>query len=373
MLDTKSDSLFLPSPMFRLLTPAIMLVLLSLGANAATITWDATNGYQSDEVELSGLLPEEIQKIYDWMNSGRKAEEKKNYRSALRKYKKVHKKYPKSQYAPEALFRTSQIRLAQNKIDHAFEAFELIAYVYPSYGSFNDTIGEMYKIAVRRQENFRTKIFGVFPGFLNYDRAVKYFERIVVIAPYSDYAPLSLMNVAQIWGKRKNDTLAIYSLDRLITNYPRSFLTPDAYIQLAKTHSDLVRGPFYDQSNTEDAITYFEDFLIQFPQNNRVGEAETGLYESQDVMALSKVKIGDFYFHKRANFHAAKVLYNEAITLAPKSGSAELARQKLDMIEAKEEKLGGEQEAEAERKAPTVEELEKKAEKRAKRKVLGIF
>ena len=43
------------------------------------------------------------------------------------------------------------------------------------------------------------------------------------------------------------------------------------------------------------------------------------------------------------------------------------------MIEAKEEKLGGEQAAEAERKAPTVEELEKKAEKRARRKVLGIF
>lgn len=359
--------------MFRVLIPTLTLFLLSFGAGAANITWDPTNGYQSDEVELSGLLPEEIQKILDWMNSGRKAEEAKSYRSALRKYKRVHKRYPKSQYAPEALFRTSQIRLKQNKIDHAFEAFELIAYVYPSYGSFNDTIGEMYKIAVRRQESYRVKIFGIFPGFLNYDRAVKYFERIVAIAPYSDYAPLALMNVAQIWGKRKNDTMAIYSLDRLITNYPRSFLTPDAYIQLASTHSDLVRGPYYDQRNTEDAITYFEDFLIQFPQNNRVDEAEAGLSDSQNVMALSKVKIGDFYFHKRANFHAAKVLYNEAITLAPKSGSAEMAREKLDMITAREEKLGGEQEAEAERKAPTVEELEKKAEKRAKRKVLGIF
>ena len=77
------------------------------------------------------------------------------------------------------------------------------------------------------------------------------------------------MNVAQIWSRKKNDTLAIYALDRLITNYPRSFLTPDAYIQLANTHSNLVRGPYYDQSNTEDAITFFEDFLIQFREQSR--------------------------------------------------------------------------------------------------------
>ncbi len=359
--------------MFRKLIPALALFIVSLGANAANITWDPANGYQSDEVELSGLLPQEIQRVLDWMNAGRKAEEKKHYRAALRKYKRVNKKHPKSQYAPESLYRTSQIRLAQDKIDRAFEAFELIAYVYPSFGSFNDTIGEMYKIAVRRQENYRVKIFGVFPGFLNYDRAVQYFERIIVIAPYSDYAPLALMNVAQIWAKRKNETMAIYSLDRLITHYPRSFLTPDAYIQLANTHAELVRGPFYDQSNTEDAITFFEDFLIQFPANTRVDEAEVGLAGSENVMALSKVKIGDFYFHKRSNFHAAKVLYNEAITIAPKSSSAEMAREKLAMIETKEKKLGGEQEAEAEREAPTVEEMEKKAEKRAKRKVMGIF
>lgn len=344
-----------------------------LGANAANLTWDPENGYQSDEVEMSGLLPQEIQRVLDWMNAGRKAEENGNFRKALKRYKRVHKKYPKSQYAPEALYRTSQIRLRQNKIDHAFDAFELIAYVYPSYGSFNDTIGEMYKIAVRRQESYRQKIFGVFPGFLNLDRAIRYFERIVSIAPYSDYAPLSLMNIAQIWSRRKNDTMAIYSLDRLITHYPKSFLTPDAYIQLANTHANLVRGPYYDQSNTEDAITFFEDFMIQFPTNNRVDEAEEGLFETQDIMALSKVKIGDFYFHKRDDFHAARVLYNEAITIAPRSRTAEMARKKIKMIEAKEEKLGIKNEPEAEREAPTVEEMEKKAEKRAKRKVLGIF
>ena len=359
--------------MIRALAPIFALLFASSVARAANITWDPENGYQSDEVELSGLLPQEIQRVLDWMDKGRTAEERGNYRTALRNYKRVHKRFPKSQYSPEALFRTSKIRLAQNNIDKAFDAFELIAFVYPNYGSFNDTIGEMYKIAVRRQESHRQRLFLIFPGFLNLDRASRYFERIVSIAPYSDYAPLSLMNVAQIWARKKNDTLAIYALNRLITNYPSSFLTPDAYIQLANTHSHLVRGPYYDQSNTEDAITYFGDFLIQFPENNRVNEAEDGLSDTQNLMALSKVKIGDFYFHKRSNFHAAKVLYNEAITLAPTSNSANMARNKLDMIAAKEEKIGVQDTPEAEREEPDSEEMQKKAERRARRKVLGLF
>ena len=357
--------------MFRPLILTIILAFTVISVHAANITWSPETGYQSDEAELSGLLPGEINKILKWMNDGRAAEERGNKKAALRRYKKVQKKFPKSQYAPESLYRTATIRLKQNRIDQAFDAFYLTAFVYPNYGSFNATIGEMYKIAVDRMKTHRGKILVVIPGFLNLDRAVQYFERIVYIAPYSDYAPLSLMNIAHTWAKKKNDQMTIYALDRLITNYPRSFLTPDAYIQLAETHYSLTRGASYDQSNTDDAITYFEDFLIQFPQNSSVAVAETGLAEAEDMKALSKVKIADFYYHKRKRYQAAKVLYNEAITIAPNSPSADFARRKLDQI-AEKESPDASDDASAE-KEPKVEELQKKAEKRAKRRVKSLF
>ncbi len=359
--------------MTRFFLFALSFLAVVVGSQAANITWDPEKGYQSDEVELSGLLPEEVQKVLDWMNQGRKAEENGNLRTALKKYKRVQKKFPKSQYAPEAVLRTANIQMGRNKIDQAFESYYLLAFVYPNYGSFNATVGEMYKIAVARLETYRDKIFWVFPGFLNRDRAIKYFERIIYIAPYSDYAPLSLMNIAGAHAKKKSEALTIFALDRLITNYPKSFLTPDAYIQLAETHADLVRGPYYDQGNTEDAITYFEDFLIQFPENKNVNLAEDGLADSKNIMALSKLKIADYYFHKRSNYHAAKVLYNEAITIAPKSKSADFARGKLTQIASIEAKKDEVELAEAEREEPSLEDMEQKARKRAKRKVLGIF
>lgn len=354
----------------------VRLILFSLlipvfSASAANITWSESEGYQSDEIELSGLLPEEISQIMSLMNTGRTLETKNRYKKAIKKFRRVSKKFPKSQYAPEALHRIALISLKRNKLDDAFEAFQTIAWTYPNYGSFNDTIGEMYKIANARLNTYRVKIFGVFPGFLNKDRAIKYFEQIVYISPYGDYAPLSLMHVANTWDKMGNDQMAIYALNRLVVNYPNSMLTPDAYLKLAETYSDQVSGPYYDQRATEEAITLFQDFLYQYPDDKQVARAEIGLENAEDIMAMSKMKIADFYNFKRSRYKAAQVLYNEAITIAPKSASADVARTRLSEIEKKIAEIDTATEEVDQKLAE--EEMQKKAQKRAKRKILGIF
>ncbi|MBC2607663.1 tetratricopeptide repeat protein [Pelagicoccus albus] len=371
MMKTTSSISLNPNRFFVLLS--LLFAVMSTNATSvwakSKISWSPEIGYTSEEVDLSGLLPEEQQKILTWMNTAREAEEKKSFRKALKLYKKVYKKYPKNQYSPEAYYRTAQIQLRRNKVDKAFEAFNTIAWVYPNYGSFNETLGEMYKIAVARLETYRDKIFWVIPGFKNTDRAIQYFERVVAIAPYSDYAPLSLMNVAKAWSDKNSDTMTIYALDRLVTNYPNSFLTSDAYLKLAQTHYGLIEGPEYDQRATEDAITFFEDFLIQYPENPNVDQAEKGLSEAKNILSLSKLKMGDFYYYKRSKYEAARVLYNEAITIAPRSQSADTARvrlEKIDTIVGKTEEVSSE-------KTPTTEEIQERARKRAKRKILGIF
>lgn len=362
---------------FRILKNPIFLALLALAflspaTQAGKIDWSPATGYQSSETDLSGLTPEELSRILEWMNEGRKAEEKGRYRAAVRRYKKVSKRYPKSQYSPEAYFRRAQIALERNKPDKAFEAFSTIAWSYPNYGSFNEVIGQMYKIAVYRLETYRDKILWVIPAWKNTDRAMGYFERIVAVAPYSDYAPLSLMNIAKGWDRKNSDIMTVYALDRLTINYPGSFLTPDAYLQLAETHYSMIRGPDYDMTSTEDAITFFEDFLIKYPENERVDVAEIGLSDSRDMLARSKLTMGDFYNYKRKMYDAAKILYNEAITIAPLSGSAAKARERIEKIDVIVADSGGAI-GEPDPKAPTAEQLEEKARKRAKRKVLGIF
>ncbi|MEX2045460.1 MAG: outer membrane protein assembly factor BamD, partial [Opitutus sp.] len=265
----------------------------------------------------------------------RQSEEHGGYRSAIRGYTNVSKRYPNSIYAPEALHRIARLHLVRKNYDKAFTAFQEILVRYPNTKRFDEIIGEQYRIASAMLDGARSRmIFGLLPGFTQREKAIQYFEHILSNAPYSDYAPLSLMNIARGHQRLDHVVEAIDALDRMINNYPQSLLAPDAYLKLAQTHASLVDGPYYDQASTKESITYFTDFMLLFPGDGSIAAAETGLDGMKNMLAESKMKIADFYFLKRSNVRAARVFYNEAITAYPDSPIANRAKERLAEVEA---------------------------------------
>ena len=316
----------------------IALVFTLSGRLGAELVWSPDTGWKVEGGVLSGLGPTDGKNALDLMNKARAAEEKERTRSAIRSYNKVGKKYTNSVYAPDALYRSAKLRLTQRKYSKAFDTFQQVISRYPNTPRFNEIVGEQYRIASALLDGARGRFLWIFPGFTNREKSVEYFEIILFNAPYSDYAPLALMNIARAHQRFDNTDYAIDALDRLINNYPQSVLTPDAYLKLAQAHAGLVDGPYYDQESTRQAITYFEDFMILYPSDNNVADAEKGLAHMKNELAESKMKIGDFYFYKRDNFKAARVLYNEAITAYPDSEVAGRARVRLTDVAAAEEK-----------------------------------
>lgn len=258
--------------------------------------------------------------------------EKDKLRAAHKNFKRIVKRYPQSLHAPKALYRSARLYFDRKKFRKAFTDYYSIIRLYPYFENYNQVITEEFEIASALMEEKTSKYFGVIP-FRNYDLAARYFEAIIASAPYSDYAPLSLMNVALIHKKQGNQLHAIDALDRLINFYPRSMLASDAYLELAESFSLMVDGPRYDQGATREAISHFEDFLILYPESQAVAIGETGLSEMQDVLAKSKLEMGEFYYKKRRNYVAAQVFFNEAITVAPTSRSANKARTYLARID----------------------------------------
>lgn len=302
---------------------------------AADLVWSPSTGWRVEGGALAGLAVTEDRNALDLMNKARAAEETGNPRSALSLYQKVAKKFPNSIYAAESLYRTGRIRQQRHEYFKAFDAYQQVVTRYPNTEKFSQVVGEQYRIASQLLEGKRNYMFGLFPGFTNREKSLEYFEQIVGNAPYSDYAPLSLMNVARGQQKLGNSEEAIDALDRMINSYPRNVLTPDAYLKLAQTHGSLVEGAAYDQASTKEAITYYEDFMILFPGDPGVGTAEKGLSDMKKVLAESKMVIADYYFSKRRNYKAAKVFYNEAITVYPNSTVAAKAAAQLAEVEAK--------------------------------------
>jgi outer membrane protein assembly factor BamD len=314
---------------------SLLFVFLFAGVARADLVWNRNGGWRVEGGAMSGLTGTDGRNALDLMNKAREAEERGNTGSAIKSYSKVGKKYANSIYAPEALYRSAKLRLSRKEYLKSFEDFQQVITRYPNTKRFNEIIGEQYRIASALLDGARNRSWGWLPGFRNRDKAIEYYEAILVNAPYSDYAPLSLMNIASGHSRLKHEEEAIDAFDRMINTYPQSPLTPDAYLKIAQTHATLVDGPYYDQASTKEAITYFTDFMLQYPNDTNIGAAEKGLDGMKTMLAESKLKMADFYFYKRDNYTAAKVFYNEAITAYPDSPIAARAKKRLADVEAK--------------------------------------
>jgi len=321
-----------------LLLASAALLALSLAptsARAVDLTWDPATGWSSQSGAPVGLSSLDDRKsALALMNRARAAEERGNTGTAVKRYRRVVKRYPTSIYTPEALYRSADLYLKRHQYNKAFDSYSQLIARYPNTDRFNEIIGRQYQIASSMLEGARNRWWGFIPGFKDRTKGVQQFEVVVWEAPYSDYAPLSMMAIARGHQHLGNELEAIDAYDRMINNYPDSPLGPDAYLRLAEAHASLVDGPEYDQASTQEAATYFEDFLILFPGDPGVARAEEGLDEMRTVLAESKIKMADFYFKKRDNYTAARVFYNEAITIYPDSEIAERARAQLAKVEA---------------------------------------
>ena len=303
---------------------------------AAELVWKPQTGWRVEGGVLAGVAGgPEARNALELMNKARNDEERHHVGAAISGYNKVGKKYPNSIYAPEALYRAAKLYLGRKEYYNSFSAFQSVVGRYPSTRRFNEIIGEQYRIAGSLLNGARNHFWGVFPGLTSRTRGVEYFEYVLRNAPYSDYAPLCVMNIARGFQQMNETEAAIDALDRFINPYPQSLLTADAYLKLAQTHASLVDGPYYDQGSTKEALTYYEDFMILFPNDANIAAAARGLDAMKKMLAESKMKMADFYFYKRDNYTAAKVFYNEAITAYPDSEVARRAKGMLVAVAAK--------------------------------------
>ncbi len=308
--------------------PALLIALLLQSSTFGFMDW-----FRSDaNVDYSVPTAAELDAADQLFATALDAKEKNKSKTALKALRKILLDYSNTPFAADALFLSAEIEMKQGNLKEAFTHFQKIVNRYPGYERFDAVIANQYQIAT----TFMGMGKGGFLGFggHNPDTAMEYFEVVIKNSPYSDYAPLALMNIALIAQQRQDEELAIDALDRLITLYPRSLLTPDAYFAMAQVFASLIQGPEYDQGSTLEAVNYYQDFLILFPRSQYVNEAEEGLRRVSEVYAQSKLIIAEFYYVNRHEEEAARVFYNETITVAPETEAADIARQRLERMDA---------------------------------------
>src|SRR5260370_354209 len=90
----------------------------------------------------------------------------------------------------------------------------------------------------------------------------------------------------------------------------------------------------YDKTAAVRAQESCEDFLLRYPNSEKVPQAQDNLKALQSLNVENSYTIAKFY-DKQKNYKAAYVYYNEVVQQQPDSPQAQRPKQRMDQIRSK--------------------------------------
>lgn len=129
--------------------------------------------------------------------------ERGNNRTAERRFRRLARRYPLSDYAAQSLYRQGQLAFERRNLRRSFESFQTLLARHPEFPHFNEVVEYQFDIALSLADGTGMRWLGIIP-YRALNRSRQYFEIIVFNAPYSDFVPLALMNVARINERQGN-------------------------------------------------------------------------------------------------------------------------------------------------------------------------
>jgi len=146
----------------------------------------------------------------------------------------------------------------------------------------------------------------------DYIDAIPDFKAYVEQFPGTDKTDDALYYLGLSHIHERDYALASAQFDRLLRDFPTSPLQADALLELARC-DDLQSHPApLDQTETVRALTRYNQFVEQYPDHARVGEAKTRIRALRDRLAEKLFRSGRLYTklrrEKAAEFYLRKVL-----------------------------------------------------------------
>ncbi len=278
------------------------------------------------EEEISGNAEELFQ-------TGQKAEQEGNRSRALKAYRTLVKKHPKSTLASGALFRYAKILEENGDLIKAAGSYRALMEFYPNTEHFAEAIEAQFRIGELYVNGKKIKLLGV-PLGTSMDSAVEVFAAIVRSAPYGRYTARAQFDIGRAREKQGAGDLAINAYQAVVEKFPNDPLAVDAQYQIGYIWLKAANGGSYDPNATEQARTAFQDFLFRFPKSEKAPQAQENLRKLDQRQMGNSLEVAQFY-DRHKEYRAAVIYYNEVIRQQPGSQASAVAKHRIDQLRAK--------------------------------------
>ncbi len=154
-------------------------------------------------------------------------------------------------------------------------------------------------------------VFGLFTS-VDFPTAVTQFQEVIDNYPFSEYAPLAELQIAEINERMGKFEEAASFYQDFVEAHPEHPKIPFALYRLGECYVAQMRDPDRDQEPTKKALSQLEFLTSRFPDSEYAAKGKELLARAQDQLALREAKIAEFYYGK-GQYHAAVPRYRAAL------------------------------------------------------------
>jgi outer membrane protein assembly factor BamD len=168
----------------------------------------------------------------------------------------------------------------------------------------------------------------------NYKNSLEFFDKLRDWYPFSKYAILAELKIADSHYHLKEYEDAIFAYEEFIGLHPRNEAIPYVLYQIGRCYFDQMDTIDRDQSVTRKALESFRLLKKQYPENEYALKVEEHINICLKSLAGHEFYIGLFYY-KSKHYQAALYRFKSVLTKYPDVGVHQKALRYLALCEEK--------------------------------------
>lgn len=153
-----------------------------------------------------------------------------------------------------------------------------------------------------------------------YQQAIKNFEQLKDWYPFSKYAILAELKIADAHYRLKQYPEAIQAYEEFEQLHPRNEAIPYVIYQIGRCYYDQIDSVDRDQTPAQKALETFQRLMRQHPEDGHAVKARSHIQVCLKSLAGHEFYVG-MYYYKAERYEAARHRFLTVLTQYPDTGT----------------------------------------------------
>lgn len=152
-----------------------------------------------------------------------------------------------------------------------------------------------------------------------YKKAIESFEKLRDWYPFSRYAILAELKIADAHFNLESYADAIFAYEEFEQLHPRNEAIPYVIYRIGRSYFNQIDTIDRDQSNAAKALETYRRLVQQYPADSYAGMARSDMVACYQSLSGHEFYVGAFYYKKK-NYKAAKERFTAVVETYPDVG-----------------------------------------------------